>query len=153
MQISVTYHPQTYARFFVPVFTVFPELEQSIINAITVYKTSGMLPTYFGRDTLYDRPEEVKAAKMWHLHLEIGNNKFPAPYAPKGKNSPPPDQATLQWHRVSNSCLVYAQNEMSENCYSLLAVLHPYAHEDGRDYLQMTYLATLAKQFREEFIP
>ncbi|MCS0734459.1 type II toxin-antitoxin system YafO family toxin [Escherichia coli] len=149
MQISVTYHPETYEHFFAPVFAVFPELEQSIIKDFTQYKATGMLPGYFGRDTLYDRPEDVKDAKMWHLHLELGNNKFPKP---SGRMSTSTDQVTLQWYRTSDSCLVYAQNELNENCYSLLAVFHPYAHEEARNYRQIRYLAGLAREFKEQFI-
>ncbi|HGL3854427.1 TPA: type II toxin-antitoxin system YafO family toxin [Klebsiella aerogenes] len=152
MQISVTYHSQTYDRFFAPVFAVFPDLEQSILKDFALYKSTGMLPTYFGRDTLYDRPEDIQKAKMWHLHLEIGGNKFPPPYAPKGRKAPQPDQQTLQWSRTSDSCLVYAQNEMNENCYSLLAVFHPYAHAEAQDYRQLRELAGLAQDFREKFI-
>lgn len=150
MHLSVTYNPKTYDRFFAPVFTKFPSLEQSLLDDFVIYKATGKLPHYFGRDTLYDRPDEVKDAHMWHIHLELGMNKFEPPITPKGKHARKPDQATVQWHRTSDTCLVYVQNILDENQYSLLAVFHPWAHAEGQDYRQMRELAAVAKEFRED---
>lgn len=152
MQISVTYNPQTYDRFFAPVFVQFPGLEQSLLDNFATYKAAGKLPDIFGRDTLYDRPEDIKDAQLWHMHLEVGNNKFPKPTAPRGKKNPPPDQATIQWFRTSDTCLVYAQNILDEHSYSLLAVFHPWAHAQGQDYKQMRELAVIAREFRETIL-
>lgn len=152
MQITVTYNPHTYERFFAPVFVSFPQLEQSLIDDFILYKATGQLPHYFGRDTLYDRPEDIKDAQLWHLHLEIGSNKFPMPTYPKGKNAALPDRTTLQWYRTSDSCLVYAQNLLDENVYSLIAVFHPWAHSEAQNYKQIIELAKVAREFRESIL-
>lgn len=152
MQITVTYNPHTYEKFFAPVFARFPQLEQSLVDDFIHYKATGQLPHYFGRDTLYDRPEDIKDAQLWHLHLEIGANKFPLPTYPNGKNFASSDQATLQWYRTSDSCLVYTQNLINENAYSLIAVFHPWAHSEAQNYKQIRALATVAREFRESIL-
>ncbi|MGS1460310.1 type II toxin-antitoxin system YafO family toxin [Klebsiella pneumoniae] len=43
----------------------------------------------------------------------------------------------MQWHRTSDTCLVYVQNILDENQYHLLAVFHPWAHAEGQDYRQL----------------
>jgi len=148
LQVSVEYNVQTYEKFFQPVFLRFPALEQTLLDDFKLYKETQTLPHYFGRDTLYDRPEDIQDAKLWHLHLAVGNNKFPAPTVPKGKPPVLANAATLQWSRTSNSCLVYTQHLLDETSYSLIALFHPYAHADGRDYKLMRELAQVSRDFR-----
>jgi len=148
LHITATYNAHTYDRYFAPVFARFPTLEQSLLEDFITYKATGKLPHYFGRDTLYDRPDEIKAVQLRHMHFELGNNMFKPLAELGGKRPHTPDPSTVQWYKTSDTCLVYIQNIVDEHCYSLLAVFHPWAHAEGQDYKQMKELAAIAEKFR-----
>ncbi|MCZ5545012.1 type II toxin-antitoxin system YafO family toxin, partial [Escherichia coli] len=76
------------------------------------------MPSYFGRDTSYHRPPDIEDAGLMHLHLAIGENKFEP--IKNGTDISTPQK--LQWHKTSNTALVYAQNLFDENRYSLIAL-------------------------------
>lgn len=148
MHVTVEYNASSYSYFFAPVFVHFPSLEQSLLDDFRAYKATGKLPDYFGRDTGYDRPPDIKDAELMHLHLQLGPNIFTAP--PKNANLT--DPKTVQWHRTSNSALVYSQNLIDENRYSLIALFHPVAHMSANNDQRMRVLAQYSRDFRSSFI-
>lgn len=76
MQVTVEYNQDSFDYFFSPVFVEFPDLKQTLVDDFIIYKSTGTLPSYFGRDTSYHRPPDIEDAGLMHLHLAIGENKF-----------------------------------------------------------------------------
>lgn len=145
MHITVEYNPQSYEYYLSPVFVRFPQLEESLLEDFRNYKATGTLPHYFGRDTTYERPDDIKDSGLWHIHLRLGDDDFePAP-----KHIDVSDGKVMQWYRKSDTALVYAQNLLDENKYSLIAVFTPPAHERAKNYDRMRILAEYARNFSE----
>jgi mRNA interferase YafO len=147
LHVTVEYNASSYAYFFAPVFVEFPSLKQSLLDDFAAYKATGKLPEYFGRDTGYERPSDIIDAELMHLHLALGSNAFSAP--PNGANLS--DPKTAQWHRTSNTALVYSQNLIDENRYSLIALFHPVAHMSANNDDRMRVLAQYSRDFRSSF--
>lgn len=145
MHVSVEYNQKSFGFFFSPVFVDFPDLQQTLQDDFARYKDTGALPDYFGRDTAYDRPDDIKDSGLMHIHLCIDGKQFDAP--PKGADLR--DPKTVQWYRTSNTALVYAQNLLDENSYSLIALFHPVAHFNAQNYDRMRILAAYAREFRD----
>lgn len=144
MQVTVEYNQDSFDYFFSPVFVEFPDLKQTLVDHFIIYKSTGTLPSYFGRDTSYHRPPDIEDAGLMHLHLAIGENKFEP--IKNGTDISTPQK--LQWHKTSNTALVYAQNLFDENRYSLIALFHPVAHMSANNHNRMRVLAGYARDFR-----
>ncbi len=143
MHITVEYNQDSYGYYLSPVFVSFPLLEASLLEDFKNYKETGTLPHYFGRDTAYDRPDDIQGSGLWHIHLAINGDDFKTP--PNNDNSK--DQKTLQWFRTSDTALVYARGLLDENSYSLIAVFTPPAHRKASDEDRMRKLAKFARDF------
>lgn len=142
MAVQVTYNPETFARFFQPVDVQFPGLSAKLLSDFTGYITSGVPPTYFGRDAAYTQPAAAMQAHLMHIHIKLPPGSFP--------------QDRAQYYRVcqkgnpyQDAALVYVQGELEEDHYQLLAFFWPDAHELARNHASMSYLARLAKAFRD----
>lgn len=142
MHVTVTYNVKSYAFFFKPIFVEFPHLKQSLLDDFAAYKSTSQLPHYFGRDTDYSRPDDIIGSGLMHIHLGLHEVKL---VTPQGKEI---DSSTKQWDRTSDSALLYAQNLLDENQYSLIALFDPAAHKKAQDYERMRLLASYAKEFR-----
>lgn len=145
MHVTVEYNPQSFEYYVSPVFVDFPSLKQSLLDDFLIYKSSGKLPDYFGRDTAYDRPEDIQDSGLWHIHLELGDDKFEPPPASMSIN----DSKAAQWYRRSDTALVYAKGLIDENSYSLIAVFTPPAHNKANNYDRMRILADYARTFSQ----
>ncbi|RPH30468.1 hypothetical protein EHN07_02205 [Buttiauxella warmboldiae] len=143
MHITVDYNRDSYGYYLSPVFVQFPSLEKTLLEDFKLYKATGKLPDYFGRDTAYDRPNDIQDSGLWHIHLSLGNDKFKV--NPKSRTAT--DQKTMQWNRTSDTALVYAKGLLDENSYSLIAVFTPSAHNKAKDYDRMRILAEYARKF------
>ncbi|WP_246030584.1 type II toxin-antitoxin system YafO family toxin [Kluyvera ascorbata] len=119
----------------------FPTLEAALLEDFKFYKETGKLPDYFGRDTAYERPDDIQDSGLWHIHLSLDNDKF------KAQASGKQDQKTIQWNRTSDTALVYARGLLDENSYSLIAVFTPPAHSKAQNYERMRILAEYARTF------
>ena len=101
------------------------------------YKTTGLLPGYFGRDAPYnhaDNPQFVLDQDIRHIHLN------------------PLRKDVRQYDQVSNDAhLVYCQGLINEDHYYLLALLEPNPHELAKRKEIMRDLAIAAHRFRLEF--
>lgn len=142
MHVTVTYNVKSYDFFFKPIFVEFPHLKQSLLDDFAAYKETKLLPQYFGRDTDYERPEDIIGSGLMHIHLGLHGTKL---VTPQGGAI---DANTPQWDRTSDSALLYAQNLLDENQYSLIALFDPLAHQKAKDYERMRLLASYAHQFR-----
>ena len=146
MHITADYNPDSYGYYLSPVFVSFPDLAKTLLEDFKNYKATGKLPDYFGRDTAYDRPEDIQDSGLWHIHLELSGDKFPTPSKSANSN----DQQTIQWNRTSDTALIYARGLIDENSYSLIAVFTPPAHNKARDYDRMRILAGYARNFSQQ---
>lgn len=144
--VSIDYNSDSYSFYLEPIFLKFPELEKTLLEDFRTYKSTGMLPDYFGRDTVYERPSDIQDAGLWHIHLEIDGNKFKAPPASADLQDP----KVMQWYRTSDTALVYAKGLIDENSYSLIAVFMPPAHQKAQDEARMRILASYARDFSQK---
>ncbi|MCW0344983.1 hypothetical protein NB703_003076 [Pantoea ananatis] len=143
MHVTATYNQNSYDFFFKPIFLQFPDLEQSLLDDFKIYKATKKLPNYFGRDTNYERPDDIKDKGLMHIHLALHGKKL---VTPEGKDI---DDKTPQWDRTSDSALIYAQNLHDENLYTIIALFDPLAHSKAKDYDRMRTLASYAEAFRK----
>lgn len=144
MHVTVECNRDSYDYYLAPVFVQFPTLETAILEDFKSYKETGKLPDYFGRDTAYDRPDDIQDSGLWHIHLSLGDDKFKA--QARGLQ----DQKTIQWNRTSDTALVYARGLIDENSYSLIAVFTPPAHNKAQNYDRMRILAGYARSFSHQ---
>lgn len=145
MSVSAEYNPNSREYYVDPVFDTYPRLEASLLEDFIIYKSTGKLPDYFGRDTLYDDPEDIQDAELRHIHLQLGDDVFKP--TPTWVNLA--DSQSVQWERTSDTALVYAQNLHDEKSYTLIAVFTPPAHNKARNYSRMRILAGYARDFSE----
>lgn len=140
--IEVYINEYTRKDFFDEIFLKYPELEIQLINDFKRYKSTGELPIYFGRDAPYIRPYSAEKACLMHIHLKIPPDSFPrdrVQYFRTHKQGDP----------EKDICLVYVQGLIEDHRYSLLAIIHPNAHEKARNYQLMDRLAQVAQKFRD----
>ncbi|WP_426817682.1 type II toxin-antitoxin system YafO family toxin [Winslowiella sp. 2C04] len=140
--IEVSINSHTKEEFFNEAFFRFPELEASILQDFQRYKATGELPHYFGRDVAYTQPYSAFRSGLMHIHLCLPPNSFP-------KNRPQNDRVCKRDDPERDACLVYVQGELYENRYSLIAIMHPDAHEKARQHSIMSYLSTVAQDFKD----
>ncbi|TPD93606.1 hypothetical protein FJP68_14555 [Pantoea vagans] len=140
--IEVSINPNTKENFFSEVFLRFPELETSILQDFQRYKATGELPNYFGRDVAYTQPHSAFRSGLMHIHLCLPPNSFP-------KKRPQSDRVCKRDDPEQDACLVYVQGELYEDRYSLIAIMHPNAHEMARQHDVMSYLSRVAQEFRD----
>ncbi|MCK0552588.1 type II toxin-antitoxin system YafO family toxin [Pantoea ananatis] len=143
MSVTVTYNQKSYDFFFRPIFLEHPHLEQSLLDDFKRYKETNVLPDYFGRDTNYLRPDDIKNKKLMHIHLALHGKKLKTP------DGDGIDANTKQWNRTSDSALIYAQNAFDESHYSLIALFDPGAHIKAKNYPRMRVLAKYCEEFRQ----
>ena len=104
------------------------------------YKETGILPSTFGRDALYDHINNssiVKSEELRHLHL-------------RGQDDPWPIYA-LQYQRTSDVHMVYCQGFHQKNHFLLMSILAPNAHEQARQRGLMYKLGSMAENFRNKY--
>ncbi|WP_145517806.1 type II toxin-antitoxin system YafO family toxin [Yersinia mollaretii] len=138
--IEVSINPQTKKEYFDDVFGKRPGLESALLRDFVIYKTTSKVPEYFGRDVAYTQPHGAYKAGLMHIHLCLPPKKFPS-------NKPQADRTCRKGDPANDVCLVYVQGELYENRYSLIAIMHPNAHEKGRDAQIMSYLSRVAQDF------
>lgn len=116
---------------------------QELTEAFKKFK-SGYTVDLFGRDALYDSPHtlsSVKMAELWHTHMwdeQIPFKRW------RRKDS---------YYRTSDKHLVYCENFFVDNCYLLIAVLDPDAHNQAHNNSLMLNLAATAEIFRNKKDP
>lgn len=77
MEIEISINKDTRKGFIDEIFLKHPKLEQLIIDDFYRYKTSGKLPSYFGRDVAFTEPYVAFKSGMMHIHLKFPPGKFP----------------------------------------------------------------------------
>lgn len=138
----VRIHEQTYQELFLDILQDHPSLIDGIKRDFETYKQTGHLPSYFGRDVAYTQPYAAYRAGLMHIHLALPPNTFP-------EKLPQFDRVCRRGRPEGDAALVYAQGELDDNEYCILAILHPDAHAKAREEKIMRYLARLAQEFRD----
>jgi len=93
-----------------------------LISDFRQYKLTGVVPDTFGRDGLYDHPNSLpilKSEEVQHLHL-LDDEKHWSVYV-------------IQFNKTSDEHLVYCQGETNSDCYLLITILAPNAHQQARN--------------------
>ncbi|MFV1943909.1 type II toxin-antitoxin system YafO family toxin [Pseudomonas luteola] len=140
--IEVEFHEETYRELFQEVLKDYPGLADQIKRDFTRYIATGIPAEYFGKVDLYLQPPLAYDARLWHMHLAIAPFKFPL-------NRPQQDRKCRLGDPGNDAALVYVQGLLEENKYRLLAIFYPDAHAKAKQHKIMSYLARLAKDFRD----
>ena len=112
----------------------------ALIDDFKSYKLTGNAPEHFGRDVPYDHPNNlpiVLAEEVQHIHL--------------GSEDKPLSINKIQFYQTSDVHLVYCQGALNENCYLLMAILSPDAHEQAKSREIMLKLGIMAEKFKSQF--
>ena len=112
------------------------ELDE-LISDFRQYKLTGVVPDTFGRDELYDHPNPLpilKSEKIQHIHL-LDDEKQWSVYV-------------IQFNKTSDEHLVYCQGEANLDCYLLIAILAPNAHQQAKNNSVMYNIGKIAEKFR-----
>ena len=115
------------------------ELAQ-LVSDFSRYKSTGIPADNFGRDVPYDHPNTLlilKVEDVYHLH--------------SADNEKPWSLMRTQYSKTSDIHLVYCQSALNSDCYLLMAVLQPNAHEQANDNSIMHNLGLMAEQFRQQY--
>lgn len=114
----------------------FQENELSLlVKQFKEYKSTGVLPSIFGRDVTYDRPDSAKKADLSHIHISERNGW---------------EVKVIQFRRTSDIHLIYCRGFKDINAYLLIAVIEN-AHEKARNINFMINLSEIAERFRKDF--
>lgn len=143
MPIQIDFHPGTFQEFFMPVDQTHPGLSSTLKSEFERYIVSDRLeiPVIFGRDAPYTQPSQALDACLMHIHVRIP----PAKFRP---NTPQRDRVCRTGRPGEDAALVYAQGELYEDRYLILAFLWPDAHGKSRDRDVMKYLCRAALEWR-----
>ncbi|WP_445939170.1 type II toxin-antitoxin system YafO family toxin [Pseudomonas sp.] len=146
MAVIVEYNQETYESLFRDVLVDYPGLLDGLISDFTRYIESDrlMLPSYFGREAAYVRPQAAINAGLMHIHIAIPPTVFP-------EHRPQYDRTCPMGDPHGDAALVYTQGLFEEDRYSLIALLHPDAHARARRREIMDYLARVASRFRDKY--
>jgi len=112
----------------------------SLVNDFKSYKLTGNAPDHFGRDVPYDHPNNlpiVLAEQIQHIHL--------------GNEDKPLSLTKILFHRTSDIHLVYCQGALNENCFLLMTILSPDAHQQAKSRDIMFKLGVMAEKFRNKY--
>ena len=112
----------------------------TLVDDFKSYKLTGNAPDNFGRDVAYDHPNTlpvVLAEEIRHIHLGSEDNPLPL--------------KKVLYYQTSDIHLVYCQGSFDENCYLLMTILTPDAHEQARSREIMFKLGVMAERFRNRY--
>lgn len=112
-----------------------------LLNDFQQYKETGRVPDTFGRDVPFDDSYNlplIRNEEVQHLHMK-----------PDSMPAWPIHQ--VQYQRTSDVHLVYCQGSMNSQCYYLMSILTPNAHDQARDNNIMYKLGVMAESFRMKY--
>lgn len=144
MSVVVEFNPETYQTLFKDVLVEHPELLQNLKQDFIDYVESDghKLPDYFGKDSPYMQPYVAAKVGLMHIHIAIPPVSFQ-------RNKPQHARKCPQGDPAKDAALVYVRGELYDNHYSLIALLHPGAHDEARKDKVMRYLIAVAERFQE----
>lgn len=79
MPVEVSFHPETFEEFFLPVDAKHPGLSEVLKSEFLRYIESRrqLIPSIFGRDVPYTQPPLAFQACLMHIHICIPPALFP----------------------------------------------------------------------------
>ncbi|MEE1922413.1 type II toxin-antitoxin system YafO family toxin [Pseudomonas sp. 148P] len=145
MAFEVSFHPETFEVFFLPVDARYPGLSETLKAEFIRYIESDRLhiPAIFGRDAPYTQPASALQACLMHIHVRIPPARFRQGVAQR-------DRVCRKGRPGEDAALVYVPGELYENRILILAFLWPDAHGKARDREIMRYLSRLANEWRSQ---
>ncbi len=102
------------------------------------YKKTGVVDPSFGRDVPFEFPSSIANSGLKHIHI-------------KDKTSQNWHLKKIQFHKTSDTALIYCEGFYDKSCFLLLGFIEN-AHETyrlNRDYLRN--LAKIADKFRDKY--
>jgi len=112
----------------------------ALIDDFKSYKMTGIVPDSFGRDVPFDHPNSLPIVLVEEIqHIHLGSEDKPLPLT------------KIQFYQTSDHHLIYCQGVMDDNCYLLMTILSPDAHEQARSRDIMYKLGVMAEKFRQQF--
>lgn len=115
------------------------ELE-ALVKDFKSYKLTGNVPKHFGRDVAYDHPNTLPIVLTEDIrHIHLGSEDKPLPLR------------KIQFYQTSDIHLVYCQGALNENCYLLMTILSPDAHNQAKSREIMFKLGVMAEKFRNQY--
>ncbi len=141
--VDVSFHPQTYARFFQPLEASHPGFLETLLSDFRRYQQSMRedLPDYFGFDAEYGSPPEI-AGCLEHIHLCIPPRRFPT-------HKKQFDRRCHKGDSPNDIALVYARGLYETHRFSLIGILIP-AHKQHHDRTLMLELGRIGRRFQND---
>ena len=145
MAFEVSFHPETFEAFFLPVDAKHPGLSEILKTEFSRYIESDRLhiPAIFGRDAPYTQPASALLACLMHIHVRIPPARFRT-------GVPQRDRVCRNGRPGEDAALVYVPGELYENRILILAFLWPDAHGKARDREIMRYLSRSPSEWRAQ---
>ena len=104
------------------------------------YKNTGIPPTTFGRDVLYDHHNtlpSLKIEEVRHLHLAKPDTPWP--------------NNKMVYYKTSDIHLIYCHGALQDDAFLLMSILQPNAHSLATDKTIMMKLGMMAEKFRLQY--
>jgi len=142
--VEVSYHPETYDRFFKPLELSHPGFLDDLLRDFTRYQQSmrADLPDYFGYDAEYGHPPEI-AGCIEHIHLCIPPRSFPA-------NKRQVDRKCKKGDPLNDIALVYARGLYETHRFCIIGILMPDAHRQHHNKRLMLELGRIGRRFKND---
>ncbi|AAV83356.1 MULTISPECIES: type II toxin-antitoxin system YafO family toxin [Idiomarina] len=112
----------------------------ALVKDFKRYKSGEGVPDLFGRDERYDHPDTfpvLRDNEVMHLHLQDPDEPWPL--------------HCIQFAKKSDTHLVYCPAAMTPNCYLLMIILDPPAHNKAWSSAVMLPLGIMAEKFRNRY--
>ncbi|EQA4235375.1 type II toxin-antitoxin system YafO family toxin [Serratia marcescens] len=111
-----------------------PDIAKAYAKLLQDWKRNAILPSVFGRDGMWELNSRTRDSQIYKLHIRL------------------PDEMSWKKHkpqidRVSNNYLVYTQHWLNADCYQVISIMSPNAHELARTSF-MVELERRAEEFQ-----
>ncbi|TBW57392.1 type II toxin-antitoxin system YafO family toxin [Marinobacter halodurans] len=116
-----------------------PEELNKLVEDFKQYKNEGTRPDTFGRDAAYNHPHSlpsIRHEEVQHIHLQDESSNWGI--------------RTIQYHRTSDTHLVYCQGALNDDHFLLITILQPDAHNQAKNNDVMSAIASQAEVFRNK---
>ncbi len=110
------------------------ELYNKLKEKFVHYKTTGVQPNDFGRDTTFDFPAQLKSSGLRHIHI-------------KDKTSKRWNLQKFAFDKTSNTALIYSSNYFNPNIYLLIGLLENAHQVYENNLLYLLELSDIADKF------
>lgn len=123
-------------------FSSYKRDEMKLMNGIPLYGKP-YLPSYFGKDVVYDTPSACFDENVMHIHLLLPPDKFPA-------GRPQSRRTCRRDSPEKDTALIYTYGfDDARHSYSILGIFYPRAHEQARSSSNMNKLINAAREFKD----